>query len=64
MGKSVEGCKAQEMAHPQRQSLVGGEGGVLPGGAWGTTQRDGSLRPPKRTILSSAPRVSELGVLQ
>ena len=31
MGKSVEGCKAQEMARPQRQSLEGGEGGVLPG---------------------------------
>ena len=61
MGKSVKSCKAEETAGPQRQSLEGGEGGVSPGGAWGTTQRDGSHRPPKRTILSSAPRVSEPG---
>jgi hypothetical protein len=30
-GKSVEACKAQEMADPQKQSLKGGEGGVSPG---------------------------------
>ena len=31
MGKSVEGCKVQEKANPQKQSLKGGEGGVSPG---------------------------------
>ena len=30
MGKSDEGCKAQETVGPQRQSLEGGEGGVSP----------------------------------
>ena len=54
MGKSIESCKAQETASPQRQSLEGGEGGVSPGSAKGMALGDGSLRPPKRTILSSA----------
>ena len=46
MGKSVEGCKAQETGGPQGQSLEGSEG-----------RRVGPriLRLSKMTILSSAP---------
>ena len=53
MGKSVEGCKAQETAGPQKQSLEGSEG---------RRARPGILRLPKRTILSSAPRYRGRGV--
>ena len=49
VGKSVKGCKAQEMTGPQRQILEGSEGRRV---------GSGILRLPKRTILSSASRVS------
>ncbi len=60
-GKFIAGCKAQETTGPQRQSLKGGEGRVSPRGACGMAQGDGSLRPPKMIILSSAPRYQNQG---
>jgi hypothetical protein len=52
VGKSIEGCKAQEMGGPQGQSLEGSEG-----------RRVGPriLRLSKRTILSSAPGYQSQG---
>jgi hypothetical protein len=53
VGKSVESCKAQEMAGSQRQSLEGSEG---------RKAGPGILRLPKRTILSSVPGIRARGV--
>ena len=52
MGKSVEGCEAQEMASPQRQNLEGSEG---------RRAEPEILRLTKRVILSSAPGYQSQG---